>query len=176
MRNAEADGLGNLRMTQQHFVDLSRPDLLTAAIDQLLDAAGQREVAVGVQEPLVAGAEPSVGEGFRVGVRIVLIAADHVRTLNDHFSALARREQIPRVVHDADLDARSGPHRARLSLRRRPWIGRHLVRGFRHAVGFEHRYAEHALHLAHHFRRERRAAGADESQAIGPGRPFVSGA
>ena len=46
VRHAEADRFGDRRMRQQHFVDLARRDLLAAAVDQLLDAADQRQVAV----------------------------------------------------------------------------------------------------------------------------------
>ena len=62
-------------MREQHLVDLARRDLLAAAVDQLLEAPDQRQIAVGVEKALVAGAEPAVGERRGVGFGIVLVAA-----------------------------------------------------------------------------------------------------
>ena len=39
VRHAEAHGLGDGRVGQQHLVDLARRDLLAAAVDHLLEAA-----------------------------------------------------------------------------------------------------------------------------------------
>src|SRR5262249_35931090 len=72
VRHAEADGLGDRRVRQQHFVDLARRNLFAAPIDQLLDARDERQVALRVEEPLIARAEPAVGERLRVRFRIVL--------------------------------------------------------------------------------------------------------
>src|SRR5881397_1778055 len=105
MWNAKTNRLGDRWMIQQDLVDFSWPDLFSAANDQLLKSAGQREITIVVEEPLVAGAEPPVRIRLGVGFRIVLIAGHHVRTLDHHLSALAGREEIPRIVHDADLDA-----------------------------------------------------------------------
>jgi hypothetical protein len=46
VRYSEAYCLGDRRVGQQHFVDLARGDLLSAAIDQLLDSANQRQIAL----------------------------------------------------------------------------------------------------------------------------------
>ena len=89
MRHAEGDRFGHGGMREQHFVDFARRNFFAAAIDQFLDAAGQREIAVGIEKALIAGAEPAVGEGLRVGFGIIFVAGDHVRSLNDHFAALA---------------------------------------------------------------------------------------
>ena len=52
-------------MVHQHGIDLQRADLLAAAIDDFLEPAGQPQIAVRVDRPLVAGAEPAVGEALR---------------------------------------------------------------------------------------------------------------
>src|ERR1700693_3804772 len=62
MRDSETDSLRNCWMAQQNFVDLSRPDLFTAAIDEFLETAGQTEITVLIQETLIARAKPSVGK------------------------------------------------------------------------------------------------------------------
>ena len=62
VRHAEGDRLGHLGMREQHLVDLARRDLLAAAIDHLLQASGQREIAVLVEDALIAGPEPAIDE------------------------------------------------------------------------------------------------------------------
>jgi hypothetical protein len=72
--HAEADRLGHRRMAEQNLVDFARTDFLAAAIDQLLDAAGEVKIAIAVENPLIAGAEPFVGvKRLGVGLRIVLV-------------------------------------------------------------------------------------------------------
>src|SRR6185312_7300716 len=48
-------------VVEQNLVDLARRDFFAAAIDQLLEAAGQRQIAYAVHHALVAGAEPAIG-------------------------------------------------------------------------------------------------------------------
>src|SRR4051812_1588955 len=103
-------------MAQQHLVDLARPDLFPAAVDQFFDAPGECQITVGVQESLVAGPEPTVGERFRISLRIVLVAGNHVRALNHDLAAYTPGKQVSLFVHDADLDARSRTYRAWLAL------------------------------------------------------------
>ena len=129
-------------MAEQNFVDLARTDFLAAANDQLLDAAGECQVAIAVEEALIAGAEPAVGVRLGVGLRIVLVTGHHARALDDHFAALA-------------------------GCQKRAGLG--------HAIGFEHRHAEDALHPLHHFRGQGGAAGADETEALGARGPLGSG-
>ena len=59
MRHAESHRFGDGRMIQQTFINLAGPDLFSAAIDQFFDAPGKREVAVGIEEALIAGAKPA---------------------------------------------------------------------------------------------------------------------
>ena len=46
MRNTETHGFGHRGMAQQNFVDLARSDLFSAAIDQFLETAGERQIPV----------------------------------------------------------------------------------------------------------------------------------
>ena len=78
-------------MVHQRFVDLARRDFLAAAIDDLLQPSGQRQVAVGVDDALIAGAEPAVDEGFAVRLRIVLVASGDVLAANDDLAGFALR-------------------------------------------------------------------------------------
>ena len=72
---ANATAWTHVRVREQRLVDLAGRDLLAAAVDDLLQPAGDRQVAVVVEAALVAGAEPPVEEGGGVGVGIVEISA-----------------------------------------------------------------------------------------------------
>jgi hypothetical protein len=69
MRHAEAHGLGDGRMREQHLVDLTRGDFLAAAVDELLESAHQGQISVRIEDALIAGAEPAVDERLRIGVK-----------------------------------------------------------------------------------------------------------
>src|SRR5439155_5867859 len=101
-------------------------DLFAAAHDQLFDAADQREVALGVEDPLVAGAEPAAGERSGIGLRVVLVPRHHVPAADNDLASTARGEEIALLVHDADLDVAPRPDAAGLAPARRQGIGRHL--------------------------------------------------
>src|SRR5512142_2811112 len=57
---------------EQHLVHLDGRDLLAAAVDELLEPSGESQVPLGVDHALVAGAEPAVGEGPGVRLRVGL--------------------------------------------------------------------------------------------------------
>jgi hypothetical protein len=65
----------------ERVVDLSGRDLLAAAVDLLLEPAGDAEVAVVVDGSEVAGAEPAVDERALVGSRRRRVAAEDVRPI-----------------------------------------------------------------------------------------------
>ena len=104
MRDAERPHLGDAGMVEQHDVDLQRADLFAAAVDLLLQPPGQEQVAVRVEPPLVAGAEPAVGERLGVRLRIVVVARRHVGAADHHLARAALRQNGAVVVHhDNDL-------------------------------------------------------------------------
>ena len=164
MRHGEGDDLRHRRMIHQHLVDLERRDLLAAAIDDLLQPAGDAQIAVLVEHALVAGVEPAMGEGRGVGVGVVLVARRHVRSANDDLAGLARFQQLPVRRHDRDLRSGRSADAAGLAQAGRQAVRRHLVRGFRHAVGFDDRAAESRFELGHHLWRQRCRRRADEAQ------------
>src|SRR5262249_27484873 len=84
--DAEANRFGDCRVSEQRFVYFARRDLFTSAIDQLLYAADQRQVSVGVQVPLVACPEPSVGERIGVSLWIPFVSAKDVWAFNRYLS------------------------------------------------------------------------------------------
>src|SRR5487761_749215 len=149
MRRAEGDSLTDGWVLHEDVVDLSWRDLLAPAVDHLFEAPNQRKVSAGVKRALIAGAKPAVDERCGVGFRVVRVAVDHVRSPDHDLSNAAFREQLALVGHDADPHARSGAHSARPAGSRRQRVGRHLMRGFGHPVGLDHRRPESRFQLGH---------------------------
>lgn len=79
MRRSERDSLRHCRMPEQNIVDFERRDLLTATVDQFLQATRQPQIPLGIDPPLVAGAKPAVGERGRSGFRVILVAIEYTR-------------------------------------------------------------------------------------------------
>ena len=90
----------------ERFLDLQRRDVLGVADDDVLDPTGHAHVAVGVDDPEVAGAEPAVGVE-RGGVeRGVDVPEEALRTAEPELALLAGRA-LPLVAGDhADAHAR----------------------------------------------------------------------
>ena len=59
MRNAERHDLLHRRVVHENLVDLTRRYLFAAAIDDLLQPAGDRDIAFGVLDTLIAPCETS---------------------------------------------------------------------------------------------------------------------
>ena len=82
-------------MAEQRVLDLSRADVLAPPDDHLVAPAHDDEVALVVEETLVAGVQPAVGVDLAVGADVAapdLVAAD------PHLA-----------IGDPELDARHGP-------------------------------------------------------------------
>ena len=77
VRDRERRRLDDVRVLEQRDVDLARRHLLTTAVDQLLEPPGDGEVAVFVEAPLIAGAEPSVDERRLVRSGVVDVPGHH---------------------------------------------------------------------------------------------------
>ena len=174
VRHAEAHRFGHRRMREQHLVDLARRDLLAAAVDQLLEAADERQIAVRVEDSpdrrCGTSRRRTTSRWPRDCSRSRVITFGPLITTSPRSPA---RQVAALRVHDADLHVGPRPDRSGLARRRRQRIGRHLVRGFGHAVRFEHRRAERRFQIVHHLRRQRRAARADEAQRLGARRPAL---
>ena len=68
-------------MLVQNLFDFARVDIGAAADDQLLFAIDNLQISLGIENPDVAGCEPTVrAEAARIGVGIVVIAYRDRRT------------------------------------------------------------------------------------------------
>src|SRR5262249_60859578 len=69
VRNPDHGHFGDCRVQRQTAFDLDRRDVLAAADDHVVDAAGDEEIAVGVEISGVAGEIPPAAQCLRVLVR-----------------------------------------------------------------------------------------------------------
>src|SRR5262245_65949549 len=103
--NTDGRDLDELRALHQDGVDLERRDVDAAADDELLLAAGDVQIAVGVEEAEIAGADasPAVDADHTI-VRQVAIGI--VGTAAELDAAdLAGRQHPSGVIHDAQAVA-----------------------------------------------------------------------
>ena len=82
-------------MLHEYFVHFLGSDLLAAAVDDLLQPAGEEQIAFLVESPLIARSKPTVGECALVGCGIALVSRRDVRSANDDLTNFASRQQIP---------------------------------------------------------------------------------
>src|ERR1700722_298870 len=150
-------------MLQQDIFDFRRRDLLSAAIDQILDAPGQGEIAVVIDRANVASAKPTIDEGRGISLRVVAIAAHHVRTAYYDLAGSICR-QVPAVpINDRNFSAK--PYRSGLVWKRWDWVGCDLMGRFRHAVCFQHGRSKAILQPGQNCWREWSRTRANESCA-----------
>src|ERR1035441_1271752 len=83
-----ASGMAKARawVAEEGFIDFARSDFFASAVDHLLGAGAEGEVAVGVKRADVAGAEPAVAVGFGVGLGVVFVAGCDVVAADDDFA------------------------------------------------------------------------------------------
>src|SRR5579884_3002218 len=79
--------LAHGRIAQNHFLDLARRDIFTAAINHLTQASFDKEVAVFVQIAQVAGAKPAILKRFFAPV--ILVGLDQARPRDADFAGLS---------------------------------------------------------------------------------------
>ena len=160
MGDGEGHRLFHIGMGTKHVVYFARRDLLAAAIDDLLDAAADGEIAIGIDDTEIAGAEPrratlGIGrEGRGIGGLVVGVAARDIGAANDDFAFGAGRAESALCIERANFRTGRQADRAGLAWRRWQGIGSHLVGGFGHAIGFQHRACEDFLQARHHRRRQ----------------------
>ncbi len=128
-------------MPGERLLDLARRDLLSAAVDQVLQAPGDEEVALPVEVAEVPRPEPAVAEGRPGGGRVALVAGGEAGPPDEDLAALARREPPARLVGDSDLGTGGEADRAWLARAGRQGIACNLVRALGHAIGLDHRDA-----------------------------------
>ena len=147
MRTTKRDRRRDRGMRQQNLIDFMRSDVLAATDDDVLDPAGQVQIAVCVKESFVASAKPSIHKSVSVGFGIVFISTKYIGSLNDDFAPMVGAEVIALLVHNADAQSGADSDRACFAMSRGQRIRGHLVGRFGHSVGFDEGHAKEPLDL-----------------------------
>mmetsp|Transcript_16862 Transcript_16862/g.30571 ORF Transcript_16862/g.30571 Transcript_16862/m.30571 type:complete len:238 (-) Transcript_16862:632-1345(-) len=163
-------------MTKQHSVDFEGRDFLAAAIDQLLDPAGEEQESLFIQAALIARVEPSAGVGLFIGLGVVQVAGSHIRAADAHLANGALGDWlVGGWIQNGELHGTLGtPNTTRfVRAKRGEGVGRHLVRGLGHGVRLQDRHLEGGLQSLKRGGSEGGRAGADEAERRRRGRSGV---
>ena len=147
--------LDHVAMGIKRLVNLARGDVFTALDDQFLKSAGDKDIAIRINPPQIAGAQPIPGKGSggRLGVLEVL---QHDIGPADRDFAFNLGRARPKVgAKDRHLVAIGHPRRADLAHPRRQRVGQDLRRRFRQPHGFHDRHVKAGLERGLHIRRKR---------------------
>src|SRR5262245_31426691 len=91
-------------MIFQAVLDLAGGDVLAAADDQILLAAGDEEVAILVDPSEVAGVQPAVDDGGAGRLFLLVVALHDPSRADADLALLTGNEELVAVVHDPELD------------------------------------------------------------------------
>src|SRR5437899_6583116 len=94
MRDCESSSFGYGWMAQQRGFDLSRGDLLTAAVDYFTQAAVQGQEAISVEAADIARAKPALSESSLIEFRRIEIARYHGGATNPDLTPLAGWQEM----------------------------------------------------------------------------------
>src|SRR5262245_38674839 len=125
-------------MCHEHVGDFLRGNLFSATIDHLLEATGEKQVALMVEHTLVSRSEPSSGKGLRVGRRICLIALENIGTTNDHLTRHSGGQHRARLVHNRYLRTRGNSYRTRFTQLGWERVAGDLDSSLRHPIRYNH--------------------------------------
>src|SRR5438105_1171872 len=111
--DADGRGVANARHVVDDLLDVGRHDVLAADDDDVLETPSDVEIALGVDESEIAGAQPAVGgQHLRRRLGVVVVALHHPRALHADLALDIRRkvDEIDGValahrLGDAQLDA-----------------------------------------------------------------------
>ena len=162
MRNGKHADLAHRGMLSQDGLYFERSDLLAAAIDQILDPTGDRQVAVVIESADIAGSEPPIDKRRGGRVRVIPVAIGHRGSPGDDLTITVGSEKDTVLVDNAHFVARGYADRTGLAYGRWQWIVGQVAR-LRHAVPLDDRCAERGLETADDLRVEAARSGADEA-------------
>ena len=145
VRDPVGDRLADRRVREQRLVDLARGDLLAAAVDQLLEPAVEREIAVGEGARGRRCGTSRRGTTPRSPPRCRGSRRPRPARAPTTSPAAPGGDRLPVLVEDRDLGAGRTPTVPARRSRRRQRVARHLVRRLGHAVGLDDRHAEALL-------------------------------
>src|SRR5262249_55063638 len=127
MGNSKHHGLAHGGMGKQDFLDLSRGDLLSAAVDNLLETPIDEQISVRVQVAPVPPTKPAVRKFGSVCGPKALMARGGVRPPDGYPASGPGGKAAAGVVHHGPLGACRHTDRARLTGARRQRIAGDLM-------------------------------------------------
>ena len=170
-------GFGHLGVIGGHVLHVDGRNPLTAGLDHILGAIGNRHIAPGVDARHIAGLEPArLGMRLGVAVQRVVVGADPGAANFQRAEGLAIPGQFPaRVVDDLHLYADNGPAALKplygkrlfaiFAARRRAFVDAAQRAHFRHTPAHAALYPV-AIEVFHHRQRAGRAAHDDATQGV----------
>src|SRR5712691_1569967 len=105
MGKAEGYSACHRGMAKQNLIHFVRRNVFASADDDVFDAAGQMQIAVGIEKSLVARKKPSIHKSASVGFGIIFVSTKYVGALNRDFAPLIGSQVIAIIIHDADLQS-----------------------------------------------------------------------
>src|SRR5580704_5110001 len=102
VRAADDRDFDDVRMAQQHFLDLAWIDIAAAADDHVLGTVAQGQKPFLVKAAQIAGVQPTAAQGFGTGHGVVPIAFHDAVAAGDHLADFAARELTVTIVDNLD--------------------------------------------------------------------------
>src|SRR4051812_32008426 len=93
-------------MSDNDLLELAWIDVIAAAEDHVFCAVDDRDVAVLVDDPDVAGVEPAVAKGLGCCFGAFVVALHHVWAANDDLASVTARDVVVILIDALDLDAK----------------------------------------------------------------------
>ena len=165
VRDGEGQRAEDVRVADEHVLDLNRGDRLAAALDDVFAAPDDVQVAVGVEAADVAGVEPALGDDQVTPRGCVLLDAGQRRAAQRNAPGNARRHGLSRLVDDADVrpeDETAGPSAFEAVVDRRAGDGH----AFGHAVAGQDRRREPGAEAVGRRRQQVARRVADEPKRV----------
>ena len=81
-------------MVHQHFINFTGGDFFPATVDDFFQAACNPQISFIIKNALIAGPEPSIGEGFGVRRGVVAIATENILATDNDLTGLSGGEQF----------------------------------------------------------------------------------
>src|SRR5688572_4251881 len=134
-------------MREENFIHLQWRNFFAAPIDDLLEAAENRQVTVFIENSLVSRSQPAVHERRSVCLGVAHVPDGYVRTLDGDLAAHALRNRMTIAVEHRDRRPRCASHSTWLPHGGREWVAGHLMCGLGHPIRFDNRNAKDFLQL-----------------------------